>query len=367
VRRFLKAHFFLAGAGGLAVLAVAAGRVPLREVARVQDGRLLLTLFALILSVELLRDSGLLDSAMKSAVGRFSHARSLTLSLVLASGGLSALVTNDVALFVVIPFTVASARYSNFRVRNAVILEVLAANLLGCVTPIGNPQNLFISHLSGMSVARFLAVMSPFFAASLLLLGAAVFVLEPARSIERIHAEPPALKPAAAFLGLAGIALVLLAIGRVLAPAIPCAVAALAAAILLGRRVLRESLLILPLFLFVFIDMAAVHSFDFAGFFGRLPLPPDLRLFLAGTLLSQILSNVPTAVLLAPVAAGRWKLLLYAVDAGGCGTLVASLANLLGWQIYSAESGRDPVFLRRFLRVNLLFLALVGSAAYLLA
>ena len=367
MRRLLRSHLFLAAAGGLAVVAVATGRVPLSEVPKVQDWRLLATLSALVLSVEQLRDSGLLDRAIKGAVGRFSHARSLTFSLVLASGGLSALVTNDVALFVVIPFTVAAARYSDFRVRNAVILEVLAANLLGCVTPIGNPQNLFLAHVSGMSVARFVASMAPFFGVSLLLLGTAVIVLEPARVIERIHAEPPPLKASGALSGLAGVALVLLALGRAIGPAFPAAAAALSAAVVLRRRALRESLLIVPLFFFVFLDMAAVHSFDFAGLFGRLPLPPDLRLYLAGTLVSQVVSNVPAAVLLAPVAAARWRLLLYAVNAGGCGTLIASLANLLGWQIYRAESGRDPVFLRRYLRINFLFLAIVAPAAYLLA
>lgn len=360
-------HPFLAVAALLAVLALATGRVALADLPRVEDGRLLLTLLALILSVEMIRGSRLLDHAVRLAVARFSRARSLCFALVLASGTLAGLVTNDVALFVVIPFTVAAARHSNFRVRNAVILEIVAVNLLGCVTPLGNPQNLYLYHLSGMTAPAFVATMLPFFAASLALLAGAVWLMEPRRRIEPVHAELLPLELRGALAGASGVLLVLLEIVRVVPPALAAAYSVLAAAAILRRRTLRVNLALLAIFFFVFIDMAAVHSFDFAGLYGRLPLPADLKLYLAGALLPQGLSNVPTAVLLAPVARGRFRILLYAVNAGGCGTLIASLANLIGWQIYSAESGRNPVFLRRLTATSFLFLAAVGTAGYLLA
>lgn len=368
-RRFgerARGQIFLVVAGALALLAVGSGAVPWRDVPRVEDFRLLATLAALILSVELLRASGALDFAVRRAIRRFSRARTLTAALVLASGALSAIVTNDVALFVVVPFTVAASRFSDFRVRNAVILEVTAANVLGCVSPIGNPQNLFLLHRSTMTIPAFLAAMTPFLAVSLGLLGAAILILEPARVIRRVERAVPPVAPAGAAAGALGIALVLGSIAGFLPP-----LAALAAAFagwlaLPGRRGNPASLAIVPLFFFVFIDMAALSSLDFARVFESIPVPPGPRLYLAGALFSQAISNVPTAVLLAPAAAGRWRTLLYAVNAGGCGTLVASLANLLGWQIYSHERGPDPVYLPRFHRVSFAFLAVLGVAAFLL-
>jgi Na+/H+ antiporter NhaD/arsenite permease-like protein len=80
--------------------------------------------------------------------------------------------------------------------------------------------------------------------------------------------------------------------------------------------------------------------------------------------LSQVISNVPATVLLAPFAGGDWRTLLYGVNAGGCGTIIASLANLPGWRIYARESGRDPRFFRRLTAINfafLLWIALGGS------
>jgi len=365
-RALLRRNLFLLVAAALSVAAVGSGLVPWRDVSRVEDFRLLAILAALVLSVGLLRSSGALDFAVRRVVRRFARARTLTAALVIASGALSAIVTNDVALFVVIPFTIAAARYSDFRVRNAVILEVTAANVLGCVSPIGNPQNLFLLHRSGMTIGAFMGAMAPFGAASIVALGAAILILEPARAITPVDRAVPTVAPAAAAAGGAGIALVLLAIAGLISPAAALGVGAAAWLVLPGKRVGTASFAIVPLFFFVFIDMAAIARLDFARLFASIPLSAGPRLYLSGALFSQAISNVPAAVLLAPLAAGRWKTLLYAVNAGGCGTLVASLANLLGWQIYTDEHGSDPVYLPRFHGVSFAMLAVLGVAAFLL-
>ncbi len=362
----LRRNLFLLVAAALSAAAVASGLVPWRDVPRVEDFRLLATLAALVLSVALLRESGALDFAVARVVLRFTRARTLTAALVVASGALSAVVTNDVALFVVIPFTVAAARYSDFRVRNAVILEVIAANVLGCVSPIGNPQNLFLLHRSGMTIGRFVAVMAPFGVVSAAALGAAILILEPARAITPAERPVPPVASGAAKAGGAGILLVVLSIAGLVSPAAALGVGAAAWLLLPGRRVGAASLAVVPLFFFVFIDVAAIARRDFARLFASIPLAAGPRLYLSGALFSQAISNVPAAVLLAPLAAGKWKTLLYAVNVGGCGTLVASLANLLGWQIYTDEHGPDPVYLPRFYSVSFAFLLVLGVAVFLL-
>ncbi|HUR80258.1 MAG TPA: hypothetical protein VM733_05805, partial [Thermoanaerobaculia bacterium] len=82
--------------------------------------------------------------------------------------------------------------------------------------------------------------------------------------------------------------------------------------------------------------------------------------------LSQVISNVPATILLTPFANGDWRELLYGVNAGGCGTIIASLANLLGWRIYVRESNRDPRFFRRLTAINVAFLAWATLGGYLL-
>jgi hypothetical protein len=66
------------------------------------------------------------------------------------------------------------------------------------------------------------------------------------------------------------------------------------------------------------------------------------------------------------MADGAWRDLLFGVNAGGCGTIIASLANLLGWRIYVRESDRDPRFFWRLTRVNFVFLVWAGLGGFLL-
>jgi hypothetical protein len=190
--------------------------------------------------------------------------------------------------------------------------------------------------------------------------------MEPRRTIEPAESPAPSVGLPGALLGSLGIGLVVLEIGGFVPLWLPVAFATVAALAILGARAFRTDLSIVALFFFVFLDIAALHGGNFPGAYARLPGSPGLRLYLAGALLPQAISNVPAAVLLAPFAGGRFRTLLYAVNAGGCGSIVASLANLLGWQIYRRESGPDREFFRRFTAVNFAFFAGMGILGALL-
>jgi len=187
-------------------------------------------LFALIVAVEILRASGYLDFAVAKSVTRFHSTRSFAAALLAFSGLLACLVTNDVTLFVVIPFTIIAGRFSDFDVEDAVVLEIIAANLIGCLTPLGNPQNLFLFHRSGWSAATFVAVMSPFVLWCAAGLAASLFLLGPSRVMRANATELPARNGRAAIAGLLCFALVLLEVAHVIR-AWPAALAALVAAL----------------------------------------------------------------------------------------------------------------------------------------
>jgi len=137
--------------------------------------------------------------------------------------------------------------------------------------------------------------------------------------------------------------------------------AAIAAAIIgiafLRRRMFTIDFSIVPLFFFAFIVVEGLRSFaiDLSG-----------SLYFTSIALSQVISNVPATVLLTPFAHGEWRELLYGVNAGGCGTIIASLANLLGWRIYVRESNRDPRFFRRLMLINFAFLAWATIGGFVL-
>jgi Na+/H+ antiporter NhaD/arsenite permease-like protein len=353
-------------AAAAAVALLATGRVDPRRIPGAVDWELLLLLFALILAVELLRESNVLERAAALWMSRFRNARTFTLASALFAGALAALVTNDVALFVVVPVTVAAARSSQLDGARAIMLQIVAVNLVGCLTPLGNPQNLFIAHQSGWNAATFIAAMAPFVLWSAAGIAIAVPLLEPRRAVEAALTAPP-LRAAPFVAGSLVFAIVVLEIFGVV-PAWPAAAAAAIGTLLLLRARIGEiDIFIIPLFFFAFIVVEGLRSFDVYALFALLPREPDgLSLWVTTLLTSQIISNVPAAVLLEPLAGERWRLLLYAVNAGGCGTMIASMANLIGWRLYARECGNDPRFFNTFSLVQVAFLAWSGIGGWFL-
>ena len=321
------------------------------------DVQLLLLLFALLVTVELLRASGYMDHIVARSVARFHTTRGFAIALLAFSGLLACLVTNDVALFVVIPFTIIASRYSDFDVEDAVVLEVIAANLIGCLTPLGNPQNLFVYHQSHWTAGAFIATMFPFVLWCSAGLLASLFILGPSHAMNVNAGELPPRNGRTAIAGLFCFVLVLLEVARVVS-AWPAAIAALiAGAFVLRKRMLKIDFSIIPIFFVAFIVVAWLRSFA----------PPfHGNVYFTSIALSQLISNVPATVLLAPFANGDWRALLYGANAGGCGTIIASLANLLGWRIYVRESNRNPRFFRHLTILNFAFLAWAALGGWLL-
>jgi Na+/H+ antiporter NhaD/arsenite permease-like protein len=357
--RFAREQTLELGAAALAATFLLTGRVTPRAAVAAIDFDLLFVLFALLVTVEILRESGLVDRLVAGAVRRFRSTRAFAAVLIALSGTLAASMTNDVALFVVIPFTVVAGRLTNFDVEDAVVLEIVAANLLGCLTPLGNPQNLFIFHQSGWSVVRFVTVMAPFAGWCAIGLAAALPLLFRSKKIVPAGDSLPPARRSLAWIGTACFVLVSLEVARVI-PAWPAAVAALLAGVICLRRGFFDiDLSIVPLFFFAFIAVEGLRTFDVYALL-------HANVYVLGVVVSQVISNVPAAILLSPLAGDDWRPLLYGVNAGGCGTLIASLANLLGWRIYVREYGRDPRFLWRLLAINFAFLAWAALGGWVL-
>ena len=354
---FAKRHWLTFAAGVLAAAFLVSGRVNPAAAGRAIDVDLLLVLFALLTAIEILRASGYLDLTVASTLSRFRTTRAFALALVMLSGVLASLVTNDVTLFIIIPFTIVASRFSDFDVEDAVVLEIIASNLIGCLTPLGNPQNLFIFHRSGWSAAHFMFVMLPFVVWSIDGLLAALFLLGRSRPMSATAVSLPPRNDIAALGGVICFGLVLLEIAR-LVNGWPAATAALiAGTIFLRRRIFTIDYSIVPLFFFAFSVVEGLREMHvYRG---------SANLYATSIALSQVISNVPATILLSPLAGGRWRELLYGVSAGGCGTIIASLANLLGWRIYVRESNRKKSFFWHLTALNFAFLAWAALGGYL--
>jgi Na+/H+ antiporter NhaD/arsenite permease-like protein len=312
---------------GLLLLAVFA---PIRIAAypRMVDWPTIATLAGLLTLTKGVETSGYLPHVARRLVGMMPNERALALLLVAATGLLSTVLTNDVALFVMVPLTLTLAR-AGAPLGRLVIFEAMAANAGSTATPIGNPQNLFLWQLSGTSFLEFVLALLPLAAAMMLALAGLTLLAFSARPL-KFDADDAPQETDRRLLTVALLLyppfLILTDLHHPLAALLLVALPFL----ILWRRVLEQvDWALILIFILMFIDLRqvanlpALHQWVAHWHPERMP-----QLFLLGVGASQVISNVPAAILLAEYSRD-WKTIAFAVDAGGFGLLIGSLANII--------------------------------------
>lgn len=311
------------------------------------DLRVLCLLFCLMAVVAGLQECGLfLVLAQRLLVGE-RPVRLISLTLILLPFFCSMLVTNDVALITFVPFAILVLEMVGRRdlLIPIISLQTVAANLGSMATPVGNPQNLFLYAHFSLSMGDFLSLLLPLTLISLVGLAAAGLYFGGKGWIsvsfpEQVRLTSP--KHLALYLVLFG--LCLLSVCRILPYGVLTVI--VIAALLLARPVLLRQVDYMLLLTFV-------CFFVFSGNLGQMPAVRsalgDLLSrspLLCSAAASQVISNVPAAVLLSGLTED-WKGLLAGVDVGGLGTPVASLASLISMKFYlrSREAKPLPYFL----------------------
>ena len=291
--------------------------------------------------------------------GWMATERRAALCLVTAAALLSMLLTNDVALFVVVPLTLGLGRITSLPMVRMVVFEALAVNAGSALTPIGNPQNLFLWQLSHTSFAAFTRHMAPlvgFVMALLLLLTALSFQ---GRALEKAPEGPAEAldRP------LLGLSLLLYAPFLWLTDLHQAlwALAAVAAAMLVLRpKVLRDiDWPLLLVFVLMFVDLRLLAGLPpIRGLVAHYDLLQPQTLFLMGVTASQFISNVPAVIALAEYSQD-WQMLAYAVNVGGFGLAIGSLANIIALRM---AGGRKAWLL--FHAYSVPFLLVTVAAVY---
>ena len=323
------------------------------------DFRTLALLYALMTVVAGLRKAGVFAALAHTLCLRAKNTRSIGMILVCLCFFSSMLITNDVALLTFVPFAVivlgmAGRGQELIRV---VVLQTVAANLGSMLTPVGNPQNLYLYSRFGMPVGDFLLTTLPVWLLSLVLVLLCCFSLSGAGFSAALE-DRPAVERRSLGAYLALFAVCLLTVARVLDwPAMLATVILIV--LILDRPTLLEADFMLLL--------TFVAFFIFAGNLARIGAVDSLlRRLLSGReywtalLTSQVISNVPAALLLSGFTDNA-KALLLGCNIGGLGTPIASLASLISLKLYSRSDGaRTGRFLLEFTVVNVLLLIVLS-------
>ena len=374
LKQFIQQETVLTVAAVLAVLSIFFVP-PDAQYAGYIDFRTLSTLFSLMSVMAGLRRQGVFDRLGRALLARTRN----TLQLVLVLVGLcffgSMLITNDVSLLTFIPFTfVVLNRLGSDAHRSLLIpvvcMQTIAANLGSMLTPIGNPQNLYLYGKSGMSMGAFVRLMLPYTLVSLVLLlvWAAITCRKSSvvLSAGSLSAQPDAPHNRnVILLDLILFAVCLLSVIRVLPYGVAFA-AVLVCTLCADRSTLRAvdySLLLTFVAFFIFIgNLGRIPAFS-----GWLQELLTGREVLVAVLASQITSNVPAALLLSGFTA-KTEFLIIGTNLGGLGTLIASMASLISYRQIARELPQEKGrYFGLFTLSNLIFLAILLGVWFILS
>lgn len=332
------------------------------------DYKTLALLFCLMSVVAGMQSIGVFDRLGKLLLSKAGGTRVLGILLVMVCFFSSMLITNDVALITFVPFTILVYRMvgKEERLIKIIVLETIAANLGSMATPVGNPQNLYLYSVSGISAAEFFAAVLPYAGAALVLLFL-VLLLERNEKVEYRGPEAGTVEEIpkgrfAAYLVL--FAVCLLVVAHVL-PWQAALAAVLCWMLAEDRKLFGQAdyfLLLTFVCFFIFIGNMK-HMESVSLFLEKLIQGHEL---LTGILASQVISNVPAAILLSGFT-GEYQTLLTAVNLGGLGTLIASLASLISFKAYTKEYARQKGrYFLQFTLWNVAFLVVLAADAAVL-
>jgi di/tricarboxylate transporter len=332
LRSLREDTFFLILLAGLVLLSIfAPGRIA--SYGSLVDWPTIAALTGLLLLTKGLEVSGLLHRFGHVLVRWMATERATALCLVSAAALLSTVLTNDVALFVVVPLTLGVCRLTKMPATKLIVFEALAVNAGSALTPIGNPQNLFLWQLSQVSFGEFVWQMLPLVAmlmGALLLLTALMFGSRPVQA--RDDAKESALDRPLLAVSLSLYLPFLVATDMHHSGAAVAAVLALF--LVLRPRVLAQlDWGLLLVFVLMFIDLRLIAGLGVVqDAMNSLELGQLRHLYFAGIGVSQIVSNVPAAIALAEFSKD-WRVIAYGVNVGGFGLMVGSLANLIALRL----------------------------------
>ena len=275
----------------------------------------------------------------------------------------SMLITNDVALITFVPFALMilhNCKRQDMMIPT-VVLQTVAANLGSMLTPIGNPQNLYIYGLTGMGIGEFVATMLPYSLLSALLLCLGILIVPDRKksldtgdnnSITRYFGSRIQVIIYTVLFCIA-----LLSVVRVL----PWYVFAIIVLVVVGgmdyKILLRADYVLLLTFIGFFIFTGNMGNIEFVS--SLLKSAVSGREFLISVALSQVISNVPATLMLSGFT-DNYKELLIGVNVGGLGPLIASMASLISYKAYTKEFKENSLrYMGVFTAVNLVFLAVL--------
>ncbi|MBN2793950.1 MAG: anion permease [Clostridia bacterium] len=313
------------------------------------DWKVIGALFALMALTLSFEKYHLLDALAVLLINKTGTLRKLSLTFVLITAFLAVFVTNDVALITIVPLTLSISKKANFSPLRLIIAETIAANLGSVLTPFGNPQNLYLFNYYHIPVLDFIKTTFPIFFIGLMMALTMVFMMP--NEIVKVHSTSIHIEhKKRVVLFILAFLLMILGIIRILPFHIVFALSIFLMLTLDFRLLFKIDYFLLGTFLSLFIAIDNLTRIPFIHDVLLERVNSPLSTMLLATFSSQLISNVPSAILLSGFS-DQWQMLLVGVSIGGLGTMIASLANLIAYKFY-IKSHEGKAYKKSFYLLN---------------
>ena len=318
----------------------------------------LIALFCMLAVVAGLKDTNVFELVSRKLIALFKTRRAVIYCLIYGTFFFDMIVANDMSLITFLPLTylvlhkTGNDKYLGY----TFILQTIAANMGGMITPHGNPQNLFLYSYYNIPTLEFMGVLLPqAIAVAALLFVAVLFVKN--EPLELKNDEKFELKKKELVIYGILFAVVILTIFRVIPHEVTLGIVALTVLFTDYRRFKEVDYALLATFCVFFVfsgNMARIEAIKNAlgGFVGENTL-------LTGILSCQFMSNVPTAIFLSRFTS-EYQELLVAVNIGSLGIIISSLASLITLKEYLKHQPQNfKKYMGMFTLVNTIFLVIL--------
>lgn len=365
VKEFIKKETVLVVSGILAIISCFFVPVSKKYLSYI-DVKTIILLFCLMLVMAGFQKIGVFNNIAGYFLKKIKYIRGLVLILISLCFFGSMIITNDVALITFVPFAILILKMANLEYLTCltIVLMTISANLGSMLTPIGNPQNLYLFTLSKITIYQFIAITIPYVILSGILLFLCLLLYK-RRNIESdIKTDIVEVDKKKMYIFCTLFLFCLMSVLGFINDMILFFIV-LTAMLFVDRKLILNidySLLLTFIFFFVFIgNMGQIESFNEVI---KSSIEQKERILSIG--ISQVISNVPCALLLSGFS-DNFKELIIGTNLGGLGTLIASMASLISYkQIVLEYETLKVKYLVLFTIFNIGFLSVLLVFSYII-
>ena len=326
--------------------------------------RVLVIMFTIMIAVAGIYETKFFDFIATELVMRFKNIKYIALVIILTTFFLSMFLTNDAVLLTLIPFTIFITKHTHTEKHavSIIMIQTIAANMGSALTPMGDPQNIYLYTYYSIGFKEFLFVTMPITIMGFVLVTLTTFVLIPHVKCD-LNLKAPRIDIKHLFFYMFILINALLSVLHVI-PVFYTFIITILLIIFFGKHLVkRVDYLLLLTFVSFFIFTGNISHISWIKNHIEGLFNDKITVFFSGLITSQFISNVPAAVLLSTfVKPDFWKPLLQSVNIGAMGTIIASLASLITFKYVIREfPGSAKIYLLKYSVVSFIFISFISA------